>query len=97
MAARSGKKRVVQLLLNFGANIDLRGPYGTAFDEALANNHMHIVEFLDGLKLAPLQMGRMMHQRISRQFTHQRPFSSRVELRKLFKQSRPLFDLFQKR
>jgi RAP1 GTPase activating protein 1 len=86
MAARSGKKRIVQLLLNFGANIDLRGPYGTAFDEALANNHMHIVEFLEGLKIAPIQAGRLMHQRISRQFNY-RPFSTRIELRKLFKQN----------
>jgi ankyrin repeat protein len=81
MAARAGKKRIVQLLINFNADIDLKGPYGSSYDEALANNHHDIVEFLEGLK--PLAAS-MASRRMATRSSIKKPFSARVELRKLF-------------
>jgi len=45
-ASRSGKKRVVQLLINYGASLDADGPDGTAEQEAIKAGHMEIADFL---------------------------------------------------
>lgn len=54
-ACSAGKLRVVQLLIDFGADIDMIGPDGTPEQTAERYNHMEIVEFLKGLRLKSKQ------------------------------------------
>lgn len=50
VACSAGKLRIVQLLLDFGADIDAIGPDGTPEQTAQRYNHLEIVEFLKSLK-----------------------------------------------
>jgi hypothetical protein len=119
MAARAGKKRIVQLLINFNADIDLKGPYGTLrcnflFRKTVYNylSQVHLmtrpwqtittillsswkvsqhfyrsdrtISFLISfLGLKPLAAS-MASRRMATRSSIKKPFSARVELRKLF-------------
>jgi hypothetical protein len=53
MAVRSGKKRVVQLLINYGASLDVPGPDGTPEQSAVKYGFPDIADLLRFCRTSP--------------------------------------------